>query len=571
METNIINVALVGAVSAGKSTLLNAIFTSKYSEMKKKRTTMIPQIYSESPSMICQSKADILSKNSRLNHNNSGILRSCKDVTHRVERIKNFVELKHCYFKIYDLPGLNDGNGNGIVVYKYLEQNFHKFDIVIYVVDINSCLNTSDEIKMFEKLVDLINLNKRKTKLLVLINKCDDMNYKEKHFGFSEEDLELYKTIETKIKGKINCDILPVSAETAYIYRIYKENPEVKLDPTHLNRLGTNECGKRFIKWSNTEKSQKIKEVMKRVDYNEVMIDTGFSSFAKKLSELCDEKQIIIRHFCEHLHNFEIKSKTHYNEWIDIVRYEIDNQYSWFNQEIMKRQKINQGLLHGIIMKYVKKISSTKNIPFNQITNIAKELISICELEYKHYNYLIPNQKILKKIKEVVSNQYKKLKNEQKINLQRSIQIIKYYDEIKKYISFQFPDLINILNEKNLFTPETFNNDDRQIIYYFEIIQGYISKEKCIKIIFEYLFYRLKHSREINLMPHTVKHCLAVDYHLSKIELKEYKHQDLLFKYLLYNRSVAYSEVLNIDSYDKFPNYEYEKSIEYYVLGLIKN
>ena len=44
---NQINIALVGAVSAGKSTLLNTIFAKTYSHCKIKRTTMTPQIYYE--------------------------------------------------------------------------------------------------------------------------------------------------------------------------------------------------------------------------------------------------------------------------------------------------------------------------------------------------------------------------------------------------------------------------------------------------------------------------------------------------------------------------------------------
>ena len=42
-----INVAIVGAVSAGKSTLLNTIFAETYSDCKIKRTTMSPQVYYE--------------------------------------------------------------------------------------------------------------------------------------------------------------------------------------------------------------------------------------------------------------------------------------------------------------------------------------------------------------------------------------------------------------------------------------------------------------------------------------------------------------------------------------------
>ena len=47
INRNQINIAILGAVSAGKSTLLNTIFANTYSHCKIKRTTMTPQIYYE--------------------------------------------------------------------------------------------------------------------------------------------------------------------------------------------------------------------------------------------------------------------------------------------------------------------------------------------------------------------------------------------------------------------------------------------------------------------------------------------------------------------------------------------
>ena len=40
-----IRIALFGPVSAGKSTLLNCLFCEQFSDMKIKRTTMLPQVY----------------------------------------------------------------------------------------------------------------------------------------------------------------------------------------------------------------------------------------------------------------------------------------------------------------------------------------------------------------------------------------------------------------------------------------------------------------------------------------------------------------------------------------------
>lgn len=37
-----IHIAILGPVSAGKSTLLNALFSNTFSDMKRKKTTMTP-------------------------------------------------------------------------------------------------------------------------------------------------------------------------------------------------------------------------------------------------------------------------------------------------------------------------------------------------------------------------------------------------------------------------------------------------------------------------------------------------------------------------------------------------
>ena len=55
-QRNQINVAIIGSISVGKSTLLNTIFTETYSDCKYKRTTMTPQIYYESGKVKGQAK-----------------------------------------------------------------------------------------------------------------------------------------------------------------------------------------------------------------------------------------------------------------------------------------------------------------------------------------------------------------------------------------------------------------------------------------------------------------------------------------------------------------------------------
>ena len=47
--TNNINICIVGCVSAGKSTILNALFRQDFAQAKIKRTTMVPTVFVEVP------------------------------------------------------------------------------------------------------------------------------------------------------------------------------------------------------------------------------------------------------------------------------------------------------------------------------------------------------------------------------------------------------------------------------------------------------------------------------------------------------------------------------------------
>ena len=59
-KRNQVNIAILGAVSAGKSTLLNTIFANTYSECKIKRTTMTPQIYLETDKLNTRAAKKII-------------------------------------------------------------------------------------------------------------------------------------------------------------------------------------------------------------------------------------------------------------------------------------------------------------------------------------------------------------------------------------------------------------------------------------------------------------------------------------------------------------------------------
>jgi len=300
-KRNQINVAIIGAVSAGKSTLLNALFVKTYSEMKIKRNTMTPQVYYETDDLECCDAEEIKENNSNINSNLNSkekgtlTLDDIQEISYVVPRVKNLHELgKDVFLTVYDIPGLNDSQTKD-TYFEYLSQNFYKFDIILLLIDINSALNTSDESEILENILKNAKLCYEKygiqQKFIVVVNKCDDLNYLDEldEFEFQDEELgEMYDQIEKLIDERINdifpkieFGIVPLSSENSYIYRMFDENPEYELDIKHINKFGCNEYGRsRWNRLSQEDRVQKIKELMKDMDIDETLTHTGFTGFS---------------------------------------------------------------------------------------------------------------------------------------------------------------------------------------------------------------------------------------------------------------------------------------------------
>ena len=126
LERKEINIAIVGPVSAGKSTLMNTLFTNQYSDMKIKRTTMTPQVYLETndlPENMITLSNEIKESNREINQllikkseNNETILYSdIKESKYFIPRVHKLIEMPNdVYLTIYDIPGLNDSKTKNI-------------------------------------------------------------------------------------------------------------------------------------------------------------------------------------------------------------------------------------------------------------------------------------------------------------------------------------------------------------------------------------------------------------------------------------------------------------------------
>ena len=182
-----------------------------------------------------------MTKNRRINEQT--VTNSITSVVHHIPKIFDFVSLHdNTGFAIYDTPGLNDALTKSIY-YKYVDDNFHLINIIIFVLEITSAMNTSDQMDMLK----LILRNIKNQRLIILVNKCDDMvvtddgcilldDEKREIFNQAKEIIDA--TISESGGNQIKYDIIPFSCELTYIYRMHQNDKIDKIDMKYINKFG---------------------------------------------------------------------------------------------------------------------------------------------------------------------------------------------------------------------------------------------------------------------------------------------------------------------------------------------
>ena len=302
------NIGVFGCINSGKSTFINSLLGNKYAEMNVKRCTMCPQIYETKKG--CQySEAEVLKireEIEKINKQNESL--ASFEIINKVPPIDILNNFNNIEFKIYDIPGLNDSRSNGIMD-TYIENNFYKFDLIIFNIDITQGLVTESEIKILETIQSMIDNNNkrynRNIKLFIVCNKFDDLN--------DDELLSLYEQVQEQlVKYKIDCPVIKYSSKNTHIYR-YLTNTEVILDNDTLKNFGKKFMG---MSWS-------IQSEGKSVDEKMVIIKNYIKQNSKGLLKLsgfdvlCTELQKIIK---DNIHDL-MYSKINYCTSIKKFKY----------------------------------------------------------------------------------------------------------------------------------------------------------------------------------------------------------------------------------------------------------
>jgi len=304
-----INLCFVGGVSTGKSTILNAIFCEELTQCKIKRTTMVPTVYVENendaPNLDAPDHifSQIEKKNQEIiEKTESGVQvadAEYAELQFNVGKLDINI-LPDSYVNVYDIPGLNDARTKS-VYYKYLQRNFHRFNLVVFIVDIHSGLNTSDEADILNFIADhtrrQFDTNNKKIYTLVVVNKADDMQLvpesEDDSLEITGELGEMFDQVRNSvcdafIKRNIEehlIGIIPLCAIDSYLYRMtQKHGDKFKLSPQQILKIGINENGKKFSTYKPKDQEEKVLEILNNKEFVNTMIKlSGFGHFEKLL------------------------------------------------------------------------------------------------------------------------------------------------------------------------------------------------------------------------------------------------------------------------------------------------
>ena len=385
-----INICFVGGVSTGKSTALNSVFGKKLTQCHFKRTTMVPTVYIENSTDTSNSEQiyeTILHKNQEIIRKTEtpGVQTFSKDdyteLVFNVGKLDiNIIE--NSFVNVYDIPGLNDPRTKS-TYYEYLDTNFHKFNIIVFCVDIRSGLNTSDEFDILDFIANNTRMqgktNGRNVFTLVVVNKADDMqfNVERDEVMVTGELKEMFEHVERIVTEEFRkkeiadklIGIIPLCALDAYLYRmVQKFGKDFILTPEQILKIGVNENGKKFSTLNPDVQRDKVYTILQDKTFIETMIKlSGFSQFEKMLQRflLVAGKKIRIDNILYELRKLPAITRETFDT------YSIIESYMSIHKGI---KTIDEDLFHTHVKEFVEVIVRLFTAKLEQIS-VVKSLI----------------------------------------------------------------------------------------------------------------------------------------------------------------------------------------------------
>jgi small GTP-binding protein len=497
---DIINLAIVGSVSVGKTTAINTFYATTKDITSRKRNTLETKIYDD----------DILNKHL---------------LTH-----KNQQKFK---LKIYDTPGLNDINDKN-KYFNEFEKNFKIFDIIIYIIDIERGFNTDEELNILKFICSLtkkwsFEYNKE-TIIIPIANKCDEVQEKNGEYNFMDEELGImFLDIQNTLKkisddyciNKLFENVIPISLEGVFIYRFLQENGLDAinlLDEKYINKIGINEFGRRKWTMEIINQHDAIKDHFNNKSMDDLLKITTYNKFIMIINTIIDS-------------NYNIFIM---NKWIiNPIKYSIHNLSDiviklWDLEKLENSKNINSDTGNIIVNKTIDMIDSNNVINIDNKQNIDTDTII-------YYHSIITDLEILKE--NYYSSYLQTIYNNLKNKIQNTFDNLDFDNFSKLIKNIPYDKLINVLmSYKHLINYliifHTLANKKSIISKYYELLIGInqhllikldLSINDKYKLLNGLLHVMIKYPTELVNIPYFINYLEVSIYNLDKFIQAHFK------------------------------------------------
>jgi GTPase SAR1 family protein len=337
-----IKIALLGNVSAGKTTVLNALFRDKFGEVSMKRTTAginyfrIATATPTTEGTTSTSVADSPQKSpsqaqawSSLADDPRSATSTLKEITEDNIKLRESNQVQEKWFDIelpnelcsmrkdtklvvVDIPGINEA-GSGDKYTKCVKEKWATFDCVVVVMDGKQGVNSEEQVNLLNLVKE--NMDTKEVPVIILCNKVDDPDDEEQAGLIAEARLKveeifavgcretaLRKVLEsilrsqTSVFGQVSPAFIPISAVHAFIRQsasLMSLEQFQGFDKEMIEKLGRDQIGRR--RWNKLTEEEKIQETYEILsdpsEHEEGLKDSNFDKFLAVLAHFVGGEQ----------------------------------------------------------------------------------------------------------------------------------------------------------------------------------------------------------------------------------------------------------------------------------------
>lgn len=355
------NITIIGCISSGKSTLLNMIFGKTLSAMNIRRTTMTPCKYvinNDTQQLTEEEIFNINKVNTETFIDKEWDYKTDNITTYNMNVKDTIYNINDCLqINIYDLPGINDQKTKKNY-YEYVTYMKNEWNIIYFVIDINSGFNTSDEMEILNTIISMMSDNKL-IKVVIIINKCDNMIIKDDGSFILEDEQQIIYEEQIIPTVKELCDkenvdfsrfqFQPLTCKFGYVYRkmssidnndsfvesvnkcvsSFDELDNKEIETKYIEELMINEYGKKkWLSMSFNNKKKKLINYVKNINEDNMLVHTGYYNLISKTEDIIDNDYIIdilLKDIRKHVKekNYDIndcnKFIESFSKYIDII------------------------------------------------------------------------------------------------------------------------------------------------------------------------------------------------------------------------------------------------------------